>query len=281
MVVREVSFQIYRTLENFPVPVHLGTETQFSPVYRNASGRFDGLFVYTLKGRGCFEEADGRKYQLLPGVAYVCSGLEPGVKYYYPPDAAEPWTFIWFSFKGEFAENMLKSVIGRYGRAYCIPETHPVMLELLALQNSRGPVHVLSPHEGSALVFAVINMLAETHEQKHKENHASRLILKAQQMIISRINEKVSCEQVAAELNISREHFSRLFKQQTGVTPNEFIVRRKIIHACHLLKDTSMNCKEIAFAVGYETPANFIRAFKGYQKTTPLQFRKNGVIPIY
>ena len=65
------------------------------------------------------------------------------------------------------------------------------------------------------------------------------------------------------------------------ITPNEFIARRKIIHACHLLKDTRMNCKEIAFAVGYETPANFIRAFKGYQKTTPLQFRKNGVIPIY
>jgi len=87
MVIRDVVFQIYRALEGFPVPVHLETETQFSPVYRNASGRFDGLFVYTLKGRGCFEEADGRKYQLLPGIAYVCAGLEPGVKYYYPADA--------------------------------------------------------------------------------------------------------------------------------------------------------------------------------------------------
>jgi len=281
MVIREVSFQIYRGLENFPVPVHLETETQFSPVYRNVAGRFNGLFVYTLKGRGCFEEADKRIHQLLPGTAYACSGIEPGVKYYYPADATEPWTFIWFSFKGVYAEDMLKSVIKRYGRTYRIPETHPVILELLALQNSRGPVHVLSPHEGGALVFAVINMLAETFEIKHKENHSSQLIFKAQQMIISRIHEKINCEQLASELNISREHFSRIFKQQTGTTPNEFIARRKIIHACHLLRETRMNCKEIAFAVGYETPTNFIRAFKNYQQTTPLQFRKTGVIPIY
>jgi AraC-like DNA-binding protein len=281
MEIRDVAFQVYRALEGFPVPVHLETETQFSPVYRNTNGRFDGLFVYTLKGRGCFEEADKRIHQLLPGIAYACSGSEPGVKYYYPADAAEPWTFMWFRFKGKYAESMLKSVICRYGRTYRIPETHPVIVELLTLQNSLEPVHVMSPHEGSALVFAVINMLAETHEKKHSENHSSQLILKAQQMIISRIHEKVSCGRVAAELNISREHFSRIFKQQTGVTPNEFIARRKIIHACHLLKDTRMNCKEIAFSVGYETPANFIRAFKGYQKITPLQFRKNGAIPIY
>jgi AraC-like DNA-binding protein len=124
-------------------------------------------------------------------------------------------------------------------------------------------------------------MLAETFEIKHKENHSSQLIFKAQQMIISRIHEKINCEQLASELNISREHFSRIFKQQTGTTPNEFIARRKIIHACHLLRETRMNCKEIAFAVGYETPTNFIRAFKNYQQTTPLQFRKTGVIPIY
>ena len=129
MVISDVVFQIYRALEGFPVPVHLETETQFSPVYRNASGRFDGLFVYTLKGRGCFEEADGRICQLLPGIAYACSGFEPGVKYYYPADAAEPWTFIWFSFKGEFAVNMLKSVINRYGRTYRIPVTHPELLD--------------------------------------------------------------------------------------------------------------------------------------------------------
>lgn len=281
MIIREVSFQVYRALDGFPVPVHLETETQFSTVYCNSAGRFNGLFVYTLKGRGRFEEADGRTHELLPGIAYVCSGVEPGVKYYYPPDASEPWSFIWLSFKGDSAEKMLKSVIGTYGRIYTISETHPVMLELLRLQNTQECVVEMSPHEGSRLVFSVINMLAETCEREHKENASSKLVLKAQQMIISRIHEKITCARIASELNLSREHFSRLFRQQTGITPNEFISRRKIIQACHLLKNTDMSCKEIAFSVGYNNPANFIRAFRTYQKHTPLQFRKNGVIPIY
>jgi AraC-like DNA-binding protein len=281
MILHEVSFQIYRNLENFPIPLHLETETQFNPSYCNTDGSFNGLFVYTLKGQGRFEEADKRVHRLLPGTAYICSGIEPGVKYYYPADAVEPWTFMWLTFKGEYAENMLLSLIRRYGRTYSIPATHPVILELLALQKQPEPVHVMAPHEGSNLIFAIINMLAATFENEHKANHYSQLILKTQQMIIERIHEKLSCEQIAAKLNFSREHLSRIFKQETGITLNEFIIRRKIIHACHLLKDTRMNCKEIADAVGYETPANFIRAFKTYQHKTPSQFRKNGVIPIY
>lgn len=40
-----------------------------------------------------------------------------------------------------------------------------------------------------------------------------------------------------------------------------------------------MNCKEIAFKLGYENASNFIRAFKKYQEMTPMEFRKKGAIP--
>ncbi|MFA6714745.1 MAG: AraC family transcriptional regulator, partial [Victivallaceae bacterium] len=69
------------------------------------------------------------------------------------------------------------------------------------------------------------------------------------------------------------------FKQETGMSPLEFIIRCKMNEACGMLKESAMSCKEIAFKSGYDNTSNFIRAFKKYQKMTPVEFRKQGALP--
>ncbi len=278
MIINKINFHANRILDSFPTPLCLAREIQYTDAYRNTSGIFDGLFVYTEKGRGCFKKKN-RQWDLSPGTAYVCCGFEPGVSYFYPPDAAEPWTFWWLSFKGQNAEIMLKDLINNYGSIYQIAPAHPLIKRLNEWLELSNDDHFIAPHQGSAMIFDLINMLAEVHAKKRDERNQSQLILKAKQLILKRLEKNISCRELASILGVSREHFSRQFKTESGITPVEFIVKRKISEACGMLKETGMNCKEIAFQLGYENASNFIRAFKKYQQMTPLEFRKKGALP--
>ena len=278
MIVNRINFYTNRILDSFPVPDRLVRETQFSDIYRNTSGRFNGLFVYTEKGRGCFKKGK-RQWDLLPGTAYICCGHEPDVSYFYPSDAKEAWTFWWLTFKGEHAEAMLKNLINNYGNIYKIQATHPTIKRFNELLEYDDENNFITPQEGSSMIFEIINMLAEVYNQKREEQGQSQLILKAKQLILRRLEQDISCHEIASILGISREHFSRQFKLESGISPAEFIIKCKINEACGMLKETGMNCKEIAFKLGYENASNFIRAFKKYQKMTPMEFRKKGAIP--
>jgi AraC-like DNA-binding protein len=265
-------------LDSFPLPICLERETQYTKAYHNSSGIFDGLFVYTEKGRGCFKKGK-RQWDLVPGTAYVCCGLEPDVSYFYPPDSREPWTFWWLTFKCQSTENMLKDLINNYGSIYQISPEHPVIKRFNAWLENDNSNQFLSPDQGSLMVFDLINMLAKVYNRKRHVQAQSQLILKAKQAILKQLEKDISCHEIASILGISREHFSRRFKLEAGISPVEFIIKCKINEACGMLKETSMNCKEIAFKLGYENASNFIRAFKKYQGMTPIEFRKKGAIP--
>ncbi|MDD5599413.1 MAG: AraC family transcriptional regulator [Victivallaceae bacterium] len=266
------------SLASFPVPVCLERETQYTPAYHNSSKIFNGLFVYTEKGRGCFKEHK-RQWDLVPGTAYACSGLEPGVSYFYPPEGKEPWTFWWLRFKGEYAESMLKDLINHYGHIYHIPLNHPVIRRLSERLESDDKDQFITLQEGSSMVLGVINMLAEVYSRKYYNRPQPQMILKAKKLILEHLDKNISCQELAAGLGISREHLSRQFKQETGMSPVEFIIRCKMNEACGMLKESAMSCKEIAFKSGYDNASNFIRAFSKYQKMTPMEFRKKGALP--
>ena len=81
-------------------------------------------------------------------------------------------------------------------------------------------------------------------------------------------------------VSVSREHLARRFKEETAMTPHEYIVREKMLLACHLLKDTAMSSKEISVRLGYDEPAHFTRTFKRAIQMTPSRFRAEGTLPV-
>ena len=66
---------------------------------------------------------------------------------------------------------------------------------------------------------------------------------------------------------------SRCFKEETGETLTDYIVRFRIEKAKLLLRGFDKNVSQIAAAVGFGSSAVFIRAFKRYEGITPTQFR--------
>ena len=77
----------------------------------------------------------------------------------------------------------------------------------------------------------------------------------------------------ALAFNLSNSHLQHLFKQATGIGLGHALTRKRLQRAAHLLANTNMSVKEIAYAVGYEHTSSFIRAFERQFEQAPRRYR--------
>lgn len=85
--------------------------------------------------------------------------------------------------------------------------------------------------------------------------------------------ESKSIESLSSLLNYSPQHLSRKFKEQTGLSPIEFVTKLRIEKAQFLLMTTEASLQEIASNVGYSDLFYFNRMFKKHMGIAPGQFR--------
>ena len=76
------------------------------------------------------------------------------------------------------------------------------------------------------------------------------------------------------EAGVSRSHFCRIFKQQTGQTPTQYLQNVRMNAAKELLVSTDLFIGEIADQVGYQDPLYFSKLFCRSEGTSPSEYRK-------
>lgn len=79
---------------------------------------------------------------------------------------------------------------------------------------------------------------------------------------------------IASELNISPNYLSRLLKNLTGQSTQQFIHDKLIEKAKEKLSTTDLSVSEIAYELGFEHPQSFTKLFKAKTKLSPLIFRQ-------
>lgn len=75
------------------------------------------------------------------------------------------------------------------------------------------------------------------------------------------ISEPVNIHELAVRIGWSHEYFTRLFVRYVGLSPKQYVLRRRIEQACELLRGGSLFVKEIADFVGFQSEQYFCRAF--------------------
>ncbi|WP_394524086.1 helix-turn-helix domain-containing protein [Lacrimispora sp. JR3] len=82
-------------------------------------------------------------------------------------------------------------------------------------------------------------------------------------------------EDLAAIFYLDKSYLSRIFKEVTNFTVNEFMNCQRIEQARRLLLNDSLSMEDISKKLGYERLSYFDRVFKKHTGTTPLQYRKS------
>lgn len=92
--------------------------------------------------------------------------------------------------------------------------------------------------------------------------------------ILTNITQNIDIDELADMAFLTKSYFIRLFKQEVGTSPLQYINNKKVERAQLLLYTTDMTVKEVAYALGFSDHSYFIRMYRKQTGITPQDYRE-------
>ncbi|WP_081420225.1 helix-turn-helix domain-containing protein [Pseudoxanthomonas sp. Root630] len=97
---------------------------------------------------------------------------------------------------------------------------------------------------------------------------------RAKEMLDANLTGSVSITDLAQECGLSVRHFSRAFKQSTGMPPHRYLLKRRVEQAKSLLVNRELSISEIALFCGFADQSHLTRVFAASEGIGPAAFRR-------
>lgn len=224
------------------------------------------------KGTGIVR-VGGETHKLSPGQAFL---IYPHFLTYYEADLIEPWTYSWIGFRGAQVESILS-------RTRLSPERPVFPMDWRIMPGLYEQLTVVSTREGArdlqlkAMLYEFLSVLvdvipasAANHPMPKKQE---AYILPCIEFLHAHYSEHISVLQLASFLGLDRKYLSALFKEATGMPPQQYLLQYRMDKACELLEMSKYSVSEVARSVGYQDALLFSKMFKKVKGTSPKQFR--------
>ncbi len=133
------------------------------------------------------------------------------------------------------------------------------------------------------LMQVLLLMVREMDEYKGCHQHGCNFETYGKSYAVKRIinymndnyEHKISLDQIAHNMYLSPVYVSKIFKEETGESPINYLIRIRLDKAKGILEQKgSGSVKNIANEVGYEDVYHFSKLFKKYYGVSPLNYRK-------
>lgn len=171
--------------------------------------------------------------------------------------------------------HLLQQLTVRGGQALVaeMADLHPWLDTLFNRYSQLGERHELDRENVASLLISLLSMLPATEVSVSQDEY--RLSEQVMLWVEEHFMQKISLDNIAADLQKSKSYISRRFHSETGEKINEYITTYRLRKACELLLRTAQPINEIAQQIGYAEPTYFITAFKKGIGESPLQYRKH------
>lgn len=230
----------------------------------------DYLLIYCIEGRGSLTVGERQGY-LKAGQLLL---LPRGLAHAYAADDADPWTIYWVHFDGNTALDFFNNLpldqdypvieVGQNSKLIADFET------LLQVRQSGYQLkHFFHAANQLRQILSYLALLRSS-DQSQSGFDLERIHSYMQ----AHIHQPLELETLAQQLNLSKYHFAKRYKELTGTSAINHFINLKIERACQLLDIGNQNINEISYALGYEDAYYFSRIFKKVMGLSPTQYRK-------
>jgi transcriptional regulator GlxA family with amidase domain len=89
------------------------------------------------------------------------------------------------------------------------------------------------------------------------------------------LDQPLEVETLARHAGVSPRTFARRFREETGTTPLQWLLGRRVLEARRLLEETDLRVEEVAWRVGFGTAASLREHFRRATATTPTGYRRS------
>ncbi len=234
------------------------------------------ILIYCYKGEGRVR-VKTTDYRIEAGDFIV---IPIRTAHVYEADEINPWTIYWVHFKGSISNSILALLEKQAGGHKGIIRNNEHIFSLfneMYNQLERGYSTDNLMYTNMCLWHFLTSFIYNGNfSSSVQSNHKDATDL-AIDFLGKKIDQALTLEEIAREVNLSASHFSYIFKKKTGFSPMEYFNHLKVQKACQYLLFTTLRIKEIAQELGIDDPYYFSRLFTKIMGMAPNEYREKKI----
>ena len=246
--------------------------------FQPAAGRMldEYQLIYCSNGAGFFRTETAGEMQVKAGDVMM---LFPQERHTYHPDTNTGWKEYWIGFRGPNMEMRVKNgFFSTHHPLFHLPISMSYDIIHLFNQGIEAAQHMEKGYQ--QLLSGYVNMMlgyisSYDNASSQAEKEMAEDMHQALLFIHNNYHKDIRSEDVALAIGWGYSRFRKIFLQQTGMTPYQYIQETRIKQSKFLLLNTTKALKEIAYDVGFSNPDYFSTAFRRITGVSPLSFRKD------
>lgn len=258
------------------IAVFADTEAPLDPGYVSGPKIRDCFIIeYCHTGKGVLT-VNSNSFDISAGQCFM---LFPDVVVTMTTDTHDPWGKSWVCLYGTRIPKLLKRIGVTAETPVFSWSDRPEVLEEIhnCIKYVSG---ICIPNEfdqkicANRLFKALTNAYTDNVAAPQNTLSQSEYIKHALQFIEYNFAERISVDDISAHLGLSRTYFSTLFREIMKISPQEYILKKRIDKACNLFANPNSTVNNVACSLGYE-PTVFSRFFKKRMGMSPIEYKNS------
>lgn len=242
----------------------------FSGEVRASASRHDYYLIYLCSGTVYIHEP--RLDKPLEAGNLIIFQPEHHFDYYKP--SGDDMEYFWVHFTGYGAPEFLKHCELTTNRILNVGLQTSVCDDFRMLFEPFLPRDRLFDAESHSRLSVILTDLAKCLYHNTDSSLPASKINKSLSYIHRHLSQTIQVESLAAAEHMSSSRFRAVFREVTGLSPQEYIILTKLKYACELMQQTGLSLKEVGAEVGYADPQYFSRIFRHYFGMSPGNYKK-------